>query len=86
MKTYLHFDHLEMPSQKTHTWAVRSVQTNQTLGAIRWFASERKYCFFALSGLVAILDDNRLIEIAEFIRKIMAEHCSDEDKAKYAKF
>lgn len=73
MKSFLHFDELTLPNKKTKTWLVRNKQIGNALGAIKWYAPWRRYCFFTGEMLV-IFDANCLGEIQSFVNKAMHDH------------
>lgn len=85
MKTFLLFEETMLGlSKKTKTWLVRSAQNRSMLGVVKWYASWRKYCF--LPAGTTIFDAKCLGELESFLNLKMAEHCSDREKAKVAKF
>jgi hypothetical protein len=83
-KTYLHFELLFLKGRRTKYWRITSVQTGVYLGLVEWRPSWRKYCFYPQADTV--FDEKCLAEITDHLRRAMAEHCVDLEKAKRARF
>lgn len=77
--TFLTFPkHPANPRRVTSIWDVRSAQSNDLVGQIKWHAPWRKYCFFTAHLNDALFDATCLQEIVDFIREAML----DRDPAK----
>jgi hypothetical protein len=73
MNEYKYLSFVELPPKaKTKCFWVKNKLTGYLLGAIKWYAPWRKYCFFVdTTGLV--FDAGCLADIQEFMNGLMAE-------------
>jgi len=69
--SYLTFVRCDVPGRKTPVFEVQPVTDSARLGAVKWYAPWRRYCFYPAPD--TIFDAGCLDELAAFIAERMRE-------------
>ena len=68
---YIYFQEILL-QRKTKTFLALNKNSGESLGAIKWYAPWRKYCFF-VSDHELVFDASCLADIQDFLNKLMQE-------------
>ena len=71
MSRFLIFERIA-GSAKTETWSVKSAQSGDLLGMVRWFGRWRQYAFFPTAG--AAFNPECLADLADFVDDLTIRH------------
>jgi hypothetical protein len=73
MGKWIDFDLVDLPAKnKTKIWNIRTKDSHDLIGVVRWHCPWRKYCLFGITEVV--YEQDCLRDIAEFIEQKTKEH------------
>ena len=79
---YIRFEQIKPKKRrKTKIFECRNISQEDLLGTVKWYSQWRQYCFFFkecdLSTKTIILNSRCLENIADFIKRVNAQHKSE---------